>query len=103
MPMPDATVAEVAAREALERVFGAARVAHLRPDSVVLGAGSAVGMVPADAIAVADAVADWSARAGGYCRLDASAFRSDAEGDVLVTLADLEAAIAASWMGGDRG
>lgn len=102
--MLDPALVRVVAHDALVRVFGATVVDPLRPDSPLIGSGlsSSIGMRPADAIAVADAVQQRAAREGAECLLGNDVFSSDAEGDATVTLADLEAAIAAAWIGGAR-
>lgn len=99
--MLDRALVRTVARDALTRVFGHTVVDQLRPDSPLIGTAmvSSVGMVPADAIAVADAVEQRAAREGARCRLGNETFASDAEGDATITLADLEAGIAAAWVG----
>ncbi len=100
--MPDPSLIRTVARDALTRVFGAVVVDPLRPDSPLIGSGlgSSLGMTPADAVAVADAVHQRAAREDAECWIDDEVFASDAEGDPTVTLADLEAGIAASWVTG---
>lgn len=99
--MLDPALVRTVARDALTRVFGAMVVDPLRPDSPLMGSAlvSSVGMVAADAVAVADAVQQRAAREGAVCLLGDAAFVSDAEGDATITLADLESAIAAAWIG----
>lgn len=99
--MLDRALVRTVAHDALTRVFGRTVVDPLRPDSPLMGTAmaSSVGMVPADAIAVADAVQERAAREGARCVLGNDVFASDAEGDATVTLADLEEGIAAAWIG----
>ena len=100
--MLDPALVRVVTRDALTRVFGHTVVDQLRPDSPLMGTAlvSSVGMAPADAIAVADAVQERAAREGALCLLGDDVFASDAEGDATITLADLEAGVAHAWIGG---
>ncbi len=100
--MLDPALVRVVTRDGLSRVFGHTVVDQLRPDSPLMGTvlASSIGMVPADAIAVADAIEQRAAREGALCRLGDDVFVSDSEGDATMTLADLEAGVARAWMGG---
>lgn len=100
--MLDPALVRTVTHDALARVFGHTVVDQLRPDSPVMGSGlaSSIGMTPADAIAVSDAVEQRAAREGALCLLGNEVFASDAEGDATITLADLEAGVAAAWIGG---
>lgn len=102
--MLDPALVRVVTRDALSRVFGHTVVDQLRPDSPLMGTvlASSIGMVPADAIAVADAIEQRAAREGALCLLGNDVFASDSEGDATMTLADLEAGVARAWIGGAR-
>lgn len=70
---------------ALSAVFDPALVRQMRPDSPLAG----LPLTPADAVCLADAVADAAAKSGWQCRLD------DADLDGVTTVADLVDAVAA--------
>lgn len=61
--------ARAVAHEALGQVFDPALVTLLREDSALTGPESVVGMGPADAVALADAVAAVAQREGATCEL----------------------------------
>ena len=69
--------------DALARVFDAEVVVRLRADSPL----DVVGMTPADAVCIADAVAEAAEASGRSCRLD------DADFAHAATVADLVAAV----------
>jgi len=81
---PDYRTAAVIVEDALAMVFPADLVARLRPDSPLAG----LGMTPADAVCVCDAVADVAGRAGLSCDLS-DADLADADLDGPRTVGDL--------------
>lgn len=83
------------ARGAVNRVAGPGAVDLLRPDSPLRGPHSAVGLTDADAVALADAVADIALREGASCALTDAALD-----DARLCEADLVAAIRAAWQDG---
>ena len=88
MSRPDRRAAALVVEAALAAVFDAALVRQLREDSPL----TVLGMVPADAVALADAIARESERAGWACVL------GDAELAGLVSVADLVSVVQATGM-----
>ena len=82
-PPPDSRIAAVLVEDALALVFPADLVARLRPDSPLSG----VGMTPADAVCVCDAVATLAEGSGLSCQL------TDADLDGARTVGDLVGAV----------
>ena len=82
-PPPDARTAAVLVEDALALIFPGDLVARLRPDSPL----TAVGMTPADAVCVSDAVASLAERSGLSCRL------TDADLEGTTAVADLVDAV----------
>jgi enoyl reductase-like protein len=82
---PDRRVAAGLVEDALGEVFEPALVSRLREDSPL----SVLGMSPADAVSVADAIAAAAGRAGLSCALDDADFITEED----LTVADLVEAI----------
>ena len=85
MSAPDRRAVALAVESALGAVFDPALVRQLREDSPL----AVLGMVPADAVCIADAVAHEAERAGWSCDL------GDADLSTVQSVADLVAAVAA--------
>lgn len=81
-----------AVTRALRRVFAGVVVEHLRADSPLRGPGATVPFMPADAVALADAVAQEAAEVGARCELVDEDFSGDPW-----TFADLSAAVERRW------
>lgn len=93
--LPAGLSAEIVAR-ALAKVFDPALTSQVRPDSVLLSSelSSSIGMAPADAMAVAEGIREVAADLGLVCVVKDVDFASDSEGDQVLTVADLQAAVA---------
>jgi hypothetical protein len=89
----DRRTAALVVEAALAAVFDAALVRQLREDSPL----TVLGMVPADAVCVADAIGREAERAGWSCAL------GDAELAGLVTVADLVSVVQATGMAAGGG
>ena len=93
MSAPDHRAAARVVEAALAAVFDAALVRQLREDSPL----TVLGMVPADAVCLADAIAREAEGAGWSCAL------GDAELAGLVSVADLVAVVQATSMAAGGG
>jgi len=93
--VPAEASVEIVAR-ALAKVFDPALTGQVRQDSVLLSSelSSSIGMAPADAMAVAEGIREVAADMGLVCVLKDVDFASDSEGDHVLTVADLQAAVA---------
>ncbi len=91
---PEHRVAAGLVEDALGEVFDPGVVAGLREDSPL----SALGMSPADAVCLADAVGTMAERAGLTCALDDADFVT--EGDL--TVADLVGTVLGRLTGEER-
>lgn len=87
---------EQCVRRALAEVVAPAVVEHARADTPLFGSGLGLGLTPADAVAVADAVQRQAEMAGAWCLLEDADFPA-ASGPSAPTLGGLIEVAAARW------